>query len=69
MARTRLRLQAIYVCLFLTFFFSLSREIGEGMKKRFKLGGRSSRKLFTRTADGVHKRNYLTNPMRGGIRL
>lgn len=40
------------------------------MKKRFKLGRKQSRKLFTRTAKKIHRKNGLpmTN-MRGGIRL
>lgn len=39
------------------------------MKKRARMSGRKSRKLFTRTAKKVHRRNGLGNPMRGGIRL
>lgn len=38
------------------------------MRKRFKMKKRHSRKLFSRTAKRVHRRNG-TNPMRGGIRL
>jgi len=38
------------------------------MKRRFKMKGKSSRKLFTRTAKKVHKRNTYSNPMRGGFR-
>ena len=37
-------------------------------RKRKRLGRRQSRKSFTR-ASGSHRRNYRTNPMRGGIRL
>ena len=38
--------------------------------KRKKMSGRSSRKLFTRTARGAHMKNSLHGvPMRGGIRL
>lgn len=40
------------------------------MKRRHKLSKRFSKKMFTRTADGTHRRNFMhTNPMRGGIRL
>lgn len=35
--------------------------------KRHKLSGRSSRKLFTKTAKRVHPRN-TPKPMRGSIR-
>lgn len=38
------------------------------MRKRFKMKKRHSRKLFTRTARKVNRRNN-SNPMRGGIRL
>lgn len=37
-------------------------------RKRRKLGKQRSRKSFT-AASGSHKKNYRTNPMRGGIRL
>lgn len=37
--------------------------------KRKKLGNGHSKKLFTRTAERVHVRNTLGQPMRGGIRL
>lgn len=39
------------------------------MRKRHKLGKRHSRKLFSRTAKRVHKRNVRGHSMRGGIRL
>lgn len=39
------------------------------MAKRYKMSGKSSRKLFTRTAQRTHGRNMLGTPMRGGIRL
>jgi len=39
------------------------------MKKRFKMNKRKSKKLFSRTARKVHKRNSAGHPMRGGIRL
>lgn len=39
------------------------------MRKRHKLGKRHSRKLFTKTARKVHRRNVHMNPMRGGIRF
>lgn len=38
------------------------------MKKRMKLGGKHSRRLFTRTARKVNKKNGMA-VMRGGIRL
>ena len=39
------------------------------MKKRFKIGKKKSKRLFTKTARRVHKRNSAGHPMRGGIRL
>lgn len=39
------------------------------MAKRYKLPGKSSRKMFTRTAQRTHGKNMLGTPMRGGIRL
>lgn len=40
------------------------------MAKRFKMNGKKSRKMFSRTADRTHKYNLPRNkPMRGGIRL
>lgn len=39
------------------------------MRKRHKLGRKHSRKLFTKTAKRVHKRNVHAHPMRGGIRF
>lgn len=39
------------------------------MRKRHKLGRRHSRKLFTRTARRMNRRNVHHNPMRGGIRF
>jgi hypothetical protein len=38
------------------------------MRKRKKMRRGSSRKLFTRTAKRVHRKNGA-RPMRGGIRL
>lgn len=38
------------------------------MAKRWKMGKKRSRRLFTKTAKRVNPRNNL-NPMRGGIRL
>lgn len=38
-------------------------------KKRFKVSKRRSKRLFTKTARRVHKKNVHLNPMRGGIRL
>ena len=39
------------------------------MSKRKPMRHKSSRKLFSRTAKRVHKRNVVAAPMRGGIRL
>lgn len=42
------------------------------MKKRFKLQGKQSRKMFTKSADRTHVKNMpmpRRTPMRGGIRL
>lgn len=39
------------------------------MKSRKRMSRGKSRKSFTRGALNVKKRNYGTNPMRGGIRL
>lgn len=39
------------------------------MAKRYKLGRKASRGMFTRTALRVHRKNAMGNPMRGGIRL
>lgn len=36
--------------------------------KRSKMNYKKSKKLFTATAKGAHKRNF-SGPMRGGIRL
>lgn len=36
--------------------------------KRQRMGRSQSKRMFTRNA-GSSKRNYNTNPMRGGIRL
>ncbi len=37
--------------------------------KRKRIGRRKSRKSFKKGAMKVHRKNGLTNPMRGGIRL
>lgn len=39
------------------------------MRKRKKLPKKYSKKIFTRNAKRVHKKNVRGNPMRGGIRL
>lgn len=39
------------------------------MKRRRKIPMRKSKRLFTRTAMKVNRRNLLNRPMRGGIRL
>jgi len=37
--------------------------------KRFKMNRRKSKKLFSRTASKVNRRNLSRAPMRGGIRF
>jgi hypothetical protein len=37
--------------------------------RRGKISPRKSRKLFSKTAARTHKRNVVSGPMRGGIRL
>lgn len=37
--------------------------------KRRKMSGKSSKKLFTKTAQKVHSKNAMDRPMRGGYRL
>jgi len=39
------------------------------MRKRFKLRRGRSRRMFSKGARRVHKKNYGGSPMRGGIRL
>jgi len=40
------------------------------MGKRYKLSSGHSKRMFTRNAVKVHRRNLVSsNPMRGGIRL
>lgn len=39
------------------------------MAFRSKMNGRKSRKLFSRGATRVHRKNMAPGPMRGGIRL
>ena len=39
------------------------------MAKRRSMTRKGSKKLFTRTAQRVHKKNGRSSPMRGGIRL
>lgn len=36
---------------------------------RYKMDSNESKDLFRNTADLIHKKNYRTAPMRGGIRL
>lgn len=63
------------VCVFARAYFGFYFLLLGGLymsKRRHKLSKRGSRKLFTRTAGHVHKRNMLplsSSPMRGGIRL
>lgn len=37
--------------------------------KRMKMNRKKSKKMFSRTADRVHKKNFPNRVMRGGIRL
>jgi len=37
--------------------------------KRHKMSKSQSRRSFTKGASYSHKKNFSTNPMRGGIRL
>nr|QJB19631.1 MAG: hypothetical protein [Microvirus sp.] len=39
------------------------------MARRFKMSRKKSRKLFTRTARKVSKKNFQNQIMRGGYRL
>lgn len=39
------------------------------MAKRFKMPRGSSKRIFRKTADMTHVRNFAGAPMRGGIRL
>lgn len=39
------------------------------MSKRMKVNFKKGKKLFTKTAQKVNRRNGYTEPMRGGIRL
>lgn len=39
------------------------------MSKRYKMSKKSSKKLFSRTAQYVHPKNVHATPMRGGFRL
>lgn len=39
------------------------------MRYRSKMSRKGSKKLFRKTASRSHKKNFSTNPMRGGIRL
>ena len=39
------------------------------MRKRRKVSRRGSKRLFSTTALRTRKKNLLTSPMRGGIRL
>lgn len=38
-------------------------------KKRFKMSNKASKKLFTKTASKIHKKNVLAGLTRGGRRL
>lgn len=37
--------------------------------KRHKLGRGKSKKMFSRGARNIHKKNAIINPMRGGFRI
>lgn len=37
--------------------------------RRHKMGNAKSRRLFSNTAKGTHRKNAAPPPMRGGIRL
>lgn len=39
------------------------------MKKRIRLSKRANRRLFTRTARRLHKKNLVRRVSRGGIRF
>nr|QJB19799.1 MAG: hypothetical protein [Microvirus sp.] len=39
------------------------------MSKRHKMSRKSSRRLFSRTAQYIHPKNVHAAPMRGGFRL
>jgi hypothetical protein len=39
------------------------------MKRRMKMGKKRSKRLFSKTARRVHKKNVGSHPMRGGFRL
>lgn len=39
------------------------------MKRRQKLSGKRSRKMFKKGASRTHEKNVRRSPMRGGIRL
>jgi len=39
------------------------------MSKRHKLSKKSSKKLFSKTAQYIHPKNIHGQPMRGGFRL
>ena len=39
------------------------------MRKRRKISKRRSKRMFTRTAQKVHRKNIVPRPMRGGYRL
>lgn len=39
------------------------------MARRGHISRRGSKRLFRKTADLIHKKNNMTAPMRGGIRL
>jgi len=49
----------------------LNQAKGPEVMKRHKMGGKSSKKLFSRTASMTHKKNLpgARTVMRGGIRL
>ena len=39
------------------------------MFNRKKMNRKTDKKVFARTATGAHKKNFRTNPKRGGYRI
>ena len=64
------RCSCLFFCEAFGTFAKEIRQRGYVMKNRYKLNGKKSRKMFTRTADRTHSFNLVqVNPMRGGIRM
>jgi len=45
------------------------KHLEDKMKFRKKMRKRKDKKVFSKTASKVNKKNYSATPMRGGIRL